>query len=129
MSEECEIIKDLIPLYADDLTSEASNRLIKNHLYSCEECVKFLHNIESDLPDNVPFEMEEGKGDQKLIQGVKRKVFKMKFIAIAIGSAAGLSLSLAIFNLALAGAAAFLLLIGLLIYLFKDKRHTKGDFM
>jgi hypothetical protein len=49
----------------------------------------------------------------------------MKFIAIPIGSAIGLSLSLVIFNLALAGAAAFLLLIGILIY-SKTKNIQRG---
>jgi hypothetical protein len=129
MKAECDIIKDLIPLYVEDLTSEASSQLIKNHLHSCEDCAKYLHSIESDLPNGGQLGIEEEKGDQKLIQGVKRKIFKMKFIAILIGSAIGLSLSLAFFNLALAGAAAFLLLIVILIYLFKDEKHTKGDLM
>ena len=31
----CELIRDLLPLYVDGLTSEASNREIKEHLETC----------------------------------------------------------------------------------------------
>lgn len=35
---KCEIIRDLLPLYADGLTSEESNQLIEEHIQSCSEC-------------------------------------------------------------------------------------------
>lgn len=35
---KCEIIRDLLPLYADGLTSEESNQLIEAHIQSCSEC-------------------------------------------------------------------------------------------
>ena len=38
----CEVIRDLLPSYADGLTSEASNKMIQEHLEECEECRKIL---------------------------------------------------------------------------------------
>ena len=35
---DCDIIRDLMPLYADGLTSEASNRRINDHVKTCPEC-------------------------------------------------------------------------------------------
>lgn len=35
---KCEIIRDLLPLYADGLASEESVRVIEEHLKSCSEC-------------------------------------------------------------------------------------------
>ena len=34
----CEIIKDLLPSYIDELTSEQTNAIVKEHLLSCKEC-------------------------------------------------------------------------------------------
>lgn len=42
MEISCEIIRDLLPLYAEDLTSKASNELVEQHLCSCDECTKQL---------------------------------------------------------------------------------------
>lgn len=38
MAAECEIVQDLIPLYADDVCSPASRALIERHLAGCELC-------------------------------------------------------------------------------------------
>ena len=38
MSKNCEIIKDLLPLYADDVCSEESRKLVAEHIAKCSEC-------------------------------------------------------------------------------------------
>ena len=35
---KCEIIKDLIPLYLDNVCSEDSRKLVEDHLSECSEC-------------------------------------------------------------------------------------------
>ncbi len=39
---ECEIIKDLLPLYADGVASEASLDMVERHLEECASCRKLL---------------------------------------------------------------------------------------
>ena len=34
----CEIIKDLLPLYCDDVLSEVSKEEVKKHLTECDDC-------------------------------------------------------------------------------------------
>lgn len=34
----CEVIEDLLPLYADELTQEKTNEVMKEHLKGCESC-------------------------------------------------------------------------------------------
>ncbi len=41
----CDTIRDLLPLYADGLTSQASNLLIKEHIQVCEECQAMLEQM------------------------------------------------------------------------------------
>ena len=35
---ECDIIKDLVPSYVDEICSEASKLWIEEHLQECEQC-------------------------------------------------------------------------------------------
>ena len=54
MNQECAVIRDLLPLYADDVCSDASRDLIEKHLPECPECTAELeklrsHEIESNL--------------------------------------------------------------------------------
>ena len=38
MKMECEVIRDLLPLYADDACSEQSRFLVDEHLAECADC-------------------------------------------------------------------------------------------
>lgn len=42
MDISCDVIRDLLPLYAEDLTSEASSALVDEHLCKCDPCTKQL---------------------------------------------------------------------------------------
>ena len=42
MKLSCNVIRDLLPLYAENLTSEESNALVDEHLCGCDECAKQL---------------------------------------------------------------------------------------
>ena len=42
MKVSCDIIQDLLPLYAENLTSEASNAMVDEHLCGCDGCTKQL---------------------------------------------------------------------------------------
>lgn len=42
MEISCDIIRDLLPLYAEDLTSPDSNKLVENHISNCEVCTRQL---------------------------------------------------------------------------------------
>ncbi len=46
----CDVIKDLLPLYKDDLCSEKSKDLIEEHLLQCEECRQYMEALDMDLP-------------------------------------------------------------------------------
>ena len=42
MRKNCDIVKDLIPLYIDNVASEESKNLVETHCDTCKECKKFL---------------------------------------------------------------------------------------
>ena len=52
----CDMIRDLLPLYADDVCSDESRRIVDEHLAQCEDCANVLkqlksNEIESDLKE------------------------------------------------------------------------------
>ena len=54
MTNDCEVIRDLLPLYADDACSAASRDLVEAHVRNCAECRTMLarlrnSEIEQDL--------------------------------------------------------------------------------
>ena len=56
MKTDCEIIRDLLPLYVDDICSDKSRALVDEHLQECDECSGLLcrlrkTEIESDLKE------------------------------------------------------------------------------
>lgn len=116
MSETCEVVKDLLPLYVENLTSEGSNQFIEEHLYSCDECVTYLENIRSDLP-TVEESFDAGDyDDQIMIKSIKKRMKNQRFIAVAMGVIAGLIVSMNFFPWASIGLIGFLLLIGAIVY-------------
>ena len=57
---DCNVIGDLIPLYADGCCSEESAALVKEHIGSCEKCRKLYEECKK-LPDEmtVPSDVSE----------------------------------------------------------------------
>lgn len=58
----CDIIQDLLPLYADGMTSEASSRHIEEHIRTCPECRRLRDEM------CAPLEPEPEDEDQKIMR-------------------------------------------------------------
>ena len=75
--ETCYLVKDLLPLYIDDLCSEDSAKIIKNHLETCSEC-----NKEYEQLTNQPEIKVVNDTSTELIKGVDKMIKKEKKKAI-----------------------------------------------
>ena len=53
----CDTIRDLLPLYADGLTSQTSNLLIEEHIQVCEECKAMLEQMCAPM-ETAPVDVE-----------------------------------------------------------------------
>lgn len=70
MNKECEIIRDLLPLYVDDACSAPSREIIDEHLKGCPECTAYLEAIRAS-------EIEAGLNDEKT-QVIERQARRFK---------------------------------------------------
>lgn len=60
----CNIVKDLIPLYIDGCCSEESGRIIEEHIKECDNCKKLIENMKA--PDDIVLISEQPKSFSKL---------------------------------------------------------------
>lgn len=49
MNNKCDIIKDLLPLYAENMCSDDSRQAIAEHIAECESCRNELKKINTDV--------------------------------------------------------------------------------
>lgn len=78
---KCSIIRDLLPLYCDKLTSEDSNEEIEKHLHECEECNAVYESM-NKKEENI----EVPEKDVKPLKKVKKRT-ALKIIATVLGTA------------------------------------------
>ncbi len=58
----CDIVENLLPIYADGGCSDKTGKLIRKHLDVCPKCRKYLKTVKKsskktvseDIPDSVP---------------------------------------------------------------------------
>ncbi len=46
----CDVIRDLLPLYHDEVCSTESRRLVEEHLEQCEDCKNELNSMDGQFP-------------------------------------------------------------------------------
>ncbi len=74
----CDVIKDLLPLYAEGMLSEASRKLVEEHLKDCPECGETLKELHQEEPKAeataLPLE--------KISRGLKKKRIRVGLLVL-----------------------------------------------
>lgn len=81
---KCDIVKDLLPLYIEGLTSKDSNEEIEQHLESCEECRTFYQEMSGEIEEKLSVSTDVQELDY--LKKVRKK--NKRSIAITAGSVA-----------------------------------------
>jgi hypothetical protein len=73
----CEIIKDMLPLYYDEVCSGDSKKMVEEHLSQCNNCKKELENIKDEIhiPKN---NMIENRTDSNVIKNISTSWKKLR---------------------------------------------------
>lgn len=86
----CNVIKDLIPLYVDDVVSEETKELVDEHISSCESCRGEVESMGKKVV--IPTQ-----SDDMRIKRFKRKLNKKKIITVCLSSVFTLLIGIVIF--------------------------------
>jgi len=79
----CDVIKDMLPLYADEVVSESSRKLIEEHLDSCSDCSEYLGQLKEKPP---VIGMSAEQDDKAAFQKVRRKIRKKRILTAVIAA-------------------------------------------
>ena len=71
MRNECNIIRDILPLYADKMVSADTASFVEEHLIGCAECRAELEKLKVTDVLRLPFRIRKmmTKSGSKLLQG------------------------------------------------------------
>lgn len=85
MKVTCDVIRDLLPVYHDEVCSPDSRAMVEEHLAGCDACRAELMAMDADisLPHPAP-EMEAMKKLNKAWKRIKRISFGNCLIAVAL---------------------------------------------
>lgn len=81
----CNVIKDVLPLYLDDVVSQDTREMVEEHLESCDACRKEADILKSSV--GLPADRSTKLLDARILKNLKKRLFKRKAV-IAILSAA-----------------------------------------
>lgn len=82
MKISCELVKDLLPLYNDDVCSKESRTIVEKHLKECDNCKKYLESMDTDFFQKH-IEKTEEQVKVNVLKGLKKKLF-LKNVVISI---------------------------------------------
>ena len=68
MKKNCEVVKDLLPLYLDKVCSKESSTLVEEHLQTCKECQNYLEGLKYNVKTN-------SKKEKKVFKNFNKKIY------------------------------------------------------
>ncbi|MFT5873799.1 MAG: hypothetical protein ACI8WT_002750 [Clostridium sp.] len=82
---DCSVIKDLMPLYIEELTSEPSNNLIEEHINNCEDCRQILVKLKADIIPSKEVEFDKVENlPNTIIKRIRRNINEKILMAASI---------------------------------------------
>jgi len=82
MKQNCEIIKDLLPLYIDDACSSESKKSVEEHLQECIDCNIELANLKSEISNTGQLKYRDEANPLKTIK--KKNKIKLAITSIFV---------------------------------------------
>ena len=77
MNINCNIVKDLLPSYIDNISSEETKQLVEEHLKECEKCKEYLESMKSEISVS-------GVDEKKAIKIFSKEIKKKRLVAIIL---------------------------------------------
>ena len=85
MNKNCNIVRDLIPLYSDNTASDESRKFIEEHCRTCDECNRILSLSKTEIDKTAHLDDEINsvwKSIEK--QNKKKRIIKVAIAAILV---------------------------------------------
>ena len=78
MKNECDLVKDLLFSYNDNILSNTTKELVEEHLKKCDECKKILEEIKQDSNEKKQIK------EIDFLKGIKKNINKKNIIILIV---------------------------------------------
>ena len=82
MKKECEIVRDLLPNYVEDLVGNQTKEFIETHIAECTECKEIFNNMQGNIIQESENNFLEEKVEINQIKRYRRKMTILKIISL-----------------------------------------------
>ena len=86
MKTECSVVRDLLPLYIEDMVSAETAQYVNEHLKNCDECQAELANlnegVELSIETRVASKSDDAKPFKKMMKRMNRQFYSIAYAAI-----------------------------------------------
>lgn len=83
----CNVIGDLLPLYADDVVSEDTKGLVEGHLAECEECAEKYAQMKREIDEDI--RVKAAEVEKQGMINAKKHIRKKRLITAMLSVIAG----------------------------------------
>ena len=83
MKYPCDVIRDLLPLYVDEVCSLESKKMIEEHLKECSECKAYMESMSDDAPKEKIDPINESRKASSFLN-IKRKIQRKQILTSVI---------------------------------------------
>ena len=77
----CNVVRDLLPLYVDDVLSDDSRKLVEEHMRTCNKCRSYYDEM---TDDTVPVAAKKAKDDKAALKDIRKKLVSKKIRTICV---------------------------------------------
>ncbi|MBE6580238.1 MAG: hypothetical protein E7650_01325 [Ruminococcaceae bacterium] len=87
MRTECSVVRDLLPLYVEDMVNPETAQFVSDHLKECSECHSEFESLKNGVPlsmvENKPAaETANSKPFKKMMKRMNRQFYSIAYAAI-----------------------------------------------
>lgn len=109
MKYPCGLVKDIMPLYHDNVCGDESRRIVDEHFGECSECREYYKSFcDADKLENIAYDEQKETQKAESIKNVKKSMKKRTVLLILLGCVATAIMAVVI-NIVLLCAGVFML--------------------
>ena len=87
MKTECSVVRDLLPLYMEDMVNPETAEYVKSHLAECAECQAELENLKEGegltaIEKKPTVEAAEAKPFKTIMKRMNRQFYSIAYAAL-----------------------------------------------
>ena len=91
---KCGVVKDLLPLYVDDIVSEESREVVKEHLTTCADCKRYHEKLKEDAEAPIK---KNAADEKEAIRKIRSRINRKKILAICITAMSTAAIALGLY--------------------------------